>query len=300
MKKLFYTTFTFSIMAIVLMFPRSVIASEGPTAAILHVPATVAQQQQFYVDVVIDPQGKSFNAIQGTIVFSNDNLSLVRTETGSSNVTFFVDPPTLKGNTITFSGIIPGGFSGLINPFDPTHPGPAEIVRLVFMGKAAGEAQIIATGMTIADNDGQGTLETVPDQRSFLSILTTVAPSVYAVHDTTPPLLTASVVQDHDLNNDSYTLVFNATDKQSGIDHVEVKEGSKEWRTVKSPYLLQDQSRKSIISIRAIDNAGNATLVSIDAAPHPSDTAVPIVLIIVSLCIVLYVIKQKYIHHRAE
>lgn len=270
------------------------------TISLTNIPTTIGQQQQFYVDVTIDPQGKSINAIQGSIVFSSDNLSFVRAETGTSNITFFITPPTLKGNTITFAGIIPSGFNGLINPFDAQHREPGEIMRLVFMGKAAGEAQIIATGTTVADNNGQGTLEFVPDQRNFLSVSTTVSPSTYTTHDTKPPLITALVAQDTNLDNGKYALIFNAVDKQSGIDHVEVKEGGADWQTVQSPYVLHDQSRKSIILVRAIDVAGNTTLVTINAAPHADDSTFIVCFGLILLALILYFINKKYFHHDSE
>jgi hypothetical protein len=274
--------------------------TQAAVITIGHAPLTVAQQQQFYVDVIVDTQGKTINAIQGSIVFSNNNLSFVRAETGSSNITFFITPPTVQGDVITYAGIIPGGFNGLINPFDPQHRGPGEIMRLVFVGKAAGEGQIISTATTVADNNGQGTLETVPDQQTFLAISTAIAQATYTTHDTKPPLITASVIQEPDLNNGKYTLIFNAVDKQSGIDHVEVKEGDDIWRVADSPYLLRDQSRKSILSVRAIDVVGNATLVTINPAPQANNPTLPLCIGLLALGIILYVVKKKYIHHDTQ
>ncbi|HTH92969.1 MAG TPA: cohesin domain-containing protein [Candidatus Paceibacterota bacterium] len=284
---------TIALLFTLLSLPHT---AHAASIALTHVPTSVAQQEQFYVDVTIDPQHTSLNAIQGSIIFSNDALSLVRIETGSSIIPFFITPPTIKGNTVMFSGIIPSGFNGLIDPFDSTHTSPGEIMRLVFAGKTAGEAQIIATGITVANNDGQGTLQTVPDQKSFLSVSTAVAPSLYGVHDTISPLLSASIVSDKDLYDGRYALIFSATDKQSGIDHVEVKEGNGDWHTVQSPYLLRDQARRDILLVRAIDVAGNPTIVTINAAPHESRTTLWLIIGLLMVCCIIYVIK-KYHHH---
>jgi hypothetical protein len=54
-----------------------------------------------------------------------------------------------------------------------------------------------------------------------------------------------------------YFIVFSTADKESGIDHYEVKEGEGEWKIEKSPYLLKDQSLKSKILVKAIDKASN-------------------------------------------
>ena len=67
-------------------------------------------------------------------------------------------------------------------------------------------------------------------------------------------------------------LVFSTTDAASGIDRYEVSEigldwlgnikseQETEWKTVKSPYLLEDQSLKNAIRIKAVDKAGNERL----------------------------------------
>lgn len=279
---------------IIIFVTLSVHRADAASISLAPMPATIAQQQQFYVDVTIDPQGISFNGIQGAVSFSSDTLSFVRAETGSSSITYFIDQPTVKGNTVTFSGIIPGGFDGLINPFDPVHKKPGEVMRLVFVGKAAGTATIGTSHMQIAGNDGQGTLQPVPDQQFHFVVSNTVAPSVYSTPDTVMPVLSASIVSDKDLYDGKYTLVFTAVDKQSGIDHVEIKEGTDAWQTIQSPYVLRDQSRQGILLIRAVDAAGNATLVTINAAPQSSRLVLPILLILFLLSIVLYVIKKKY------
>ena len=287
MKKLL---FTFLIVSVI------VFSSQHAHAAVInfaHTPTTIAQQQQFYVDVTVDPEGKSFNAIQGSIAFSDDTLKFVRAETGTSNVTLFIQRPTAKGNVITFSGIIPGGFDGLINPFDPNNKLPGQIVRLVFEGKAAGEAQIISTATTVADNDGQGTLEPVPDQQAFLSVSTSVAPALYTTADAQPPTLSASVVKENNLYNGKYTLLFSAIDKQSGLDHVEVKEGNGSWVTAESPYVLHDQSRRSILLVRAFDVAGNVSVV-VTIPPLEQGSQLPmIILLVIFVLIVAYVIYKK-------
>jgi len=286
--------FTFLIIALSLVFSKPLYAA---TVTLEHAPATVDQQQQFYVDVMVDPTGKSFNGVQGAITFSTDTLSFVRAETGTSNVTLFIDQPNLNGNTISFSGIIPGGFDGQINPFDPANKGPAEIVRLVFEGKAAGSATIDSSQFSVTDNDGHGTLETIPDTALPITVTSTVAPSLYVTPDTTAPILSASVVSDADLYDGKYTLIFTATDKQSGVDHVELQEGDGPWITIQSPYLLQDQSRHSILSLRAYDVAGNVSTITIAPIPSASSTIIIVILVLIAL-LILYVIYKKIRHKK--
>ncbi len=73
-----------------------------------------------------------------------------------------------------------------------------------------------------------------------------------------------------------YFIVFNALDKQSGIDHYEVMEepfrefdaftwgrADAPWIETESPYVLQDQTLNSTIRVKAIDKAGNERIVTL-------------------------------------
>jgi hypothetical protein len=267
------------------------------TAAMVlqHVPESVDQQEQFYVDVEIDPNGTSFNGAQGSVTFSNDTISFVRAETGSSIVTYFITPPTLQDNTVTFSGIILGGFNGLINPFDQSHKLPGHIMRLVFAAKAQGTATIDTHDSTVTANDGEGTLQSASSAHASFPVSDAVAISKYVTPDITLPTISASVVQEHALFDGRYTLIFTATDKQSGIDHVELQEGGGAWNTVQSPYLLHDQSRKSILSLRAYDASGNVATITV-APISSSSTTIALIILIFILLITLYVIHKKSKH----
>jgi hypothetical protein len=256
-----------------------------------NVPTSVAQQQQFYVDIALDPGGVSINGVQARVSFSEQTLSFVRAETGASSVTLWINQPHIADNVISFSGIIPGGFDGLINPFDPAHKKPGEIVRLVFVGKSAGPATIAISDVSITNNDGQGTLESLPDSMKTFSVSTNVAPSTYTVADTIPPTLTAQIVSEKDLFNGQYTLLFSASDKESGVDHVELKEGDSPWTTIESPYLLHNQKRSDILLLRAYDVAGNMTTISI--API-KPVVVPTVMIVIGILCVLILIYAIY------
>ncbi len=58
-------------------------------------------------------------------------------------------------------------------------------------------------------------------------------------------------------------LIFSANDKFSGIDRYQITEGRKGLATAQSPYTLLDQSRKSAITLQAVDSAGNISEISI-------------------------------------
>jgi hypothetical protein len=276
-----------------ILIPR---VADAASMVLQHAPQAIAGQEQFYVDVAVNADGDSFNGIEGGVVFSSNTLSFVRAETGASIVTYFIDQPSVQGNTVNFSGIIVGGFDGLINPFDQSKKFPGQIVRLVFAGKNPGAAVISTAHVHVTRNDGQGTLESAEDDRVSFAVSAATSPSVYKTDDSTAPTISASVVNEKDLYDGKATLIFSAADKQSGIDRVELQEGNGTWKAVESPYLLQDQSRKGILSLRAYDVAGNVATITIGAtASHTTGAA--IILIIITL-ILLYVIYKKSKHKK--
>ncbi|MES2225176.1 MAG: hypothetical protein V4478_04295 [Patescibacteria group bacterium] len=276
-----------------LIIPRTALAT---SVLLQHAPQSVTGMQQFYVDVAISADRDAFNGIQGEVHFSSANLEFVRAETGTSIVSYFIDQPKADGNTISFSGIIVGGFGGLINPFDQGKRFPGQILRLVFQAKKPGTASIFTKNITVTKNDGQGTLSSVDDARVSLAVVAGKNNTAYSFEDTVAPTITASVVYEKDLNDGKPTLIFSAIDKQSGIDHVELQGKNGSWKTIESPYLLQNYSGKGILSVRAYDVAGNVALTTVGtAATH----AVGAALLLAAIAIlILYVIYKKSKHKK--
>jgi len=108
--------------------------------------------------------------------------------------------------------------------------------------------------------------------------------------DKTPPEpFTVEIGRDENIFNGQYFLSFSTVDKQTGIDHYEVLEISPadyalaqgqasvlsritnkilghglaglNWQVATSPYLLQDQTLKNMIKVKAVDKAGNERIV---------------------------------------
>ncbi len=76
--------------------------------------------------------------------------------------------------------------------------------------------------------------------------------------DITPPEpFEAKIGRDSSIYDNRYFIAFSTTDKTSGIDYYEIKEGKLDFQKAVSPYLLQDQKLSSKIIIRAFDKAGN-------------------------------------------
>ena len=222
--------------------------------------AVVHQGQEVHVDILLDPEGETINTVSVTGTLP-EHLVFGGFDDSASIVSFFVDDPkvTSSGNQFTFSGIIPGGFSGLIDPFAPSVRKPGTLMRLIFTGKTPGVGRSDLVGVEAYLNDGEGMRAKVVTGSLNLLVdgLLDWLP-IADIPDTTPPLpFTPVVTRDFLLFQNDYVLIFNTKDKESGINHYQVKEGSGVWTRAVSPYVLTDQTLSEDVWVKAVDRAGN-------------------------------------------
>ena len=235
---------------------------------------SVAAGQEFSVDLMLDTAGSDMNAVAGTIVFS-DSLSLEKIYDGGSIVSLWVKAPNPESdNSISFSGIIPGGFDGVLEPYSDIKR-PGRILTVVFKAKAAGKGNISVRDGQLLLNDGQGTkaeyiakdLEWQAVENISQSDQTTVSVSAALEDGDAPEIFSPQLVKDPSLFSGQWFLSFAAADAKSGIERYEIQESlssvpaEDNWRATSSPYLLQDQSLRHYIFVRAIDRSGNVRLI---------------------------------------
>lgn len=259
----------------------------------------VGAGEQFYVDLMLDTEGQSVNTIEGSITFQNDNISFLRCEDGKSMVNLWVLKPALDldGNTLRFAGVMTNGFDGVIDPFNPDYKLPGLIVRLVFEGKKPGVSSFSTSTFNLNLNDGKGTALTASPFYGSINVGDYVNNQRYDSKIDSLPLLEAYVIRDANVYNNKYVLVFQATDKNTGIKSVKIKEGKRDWVVAESPYLLKDQSRASIIYIQATNNQGASIIKVIEPLSRKflSIRNITIILIVVLLlAIIARVIWKRY------
>ncbi len=257
----------------------------------------VSLREQLYVDVFVDPENTSINGIDGRILFSKDMLSFVRAEEGQSVVTLWIEPAKAFGDTILFTGIIPNGFLGVIDPFNTTLKKPGKIIRLVFEAIKSGTARVQIESLIVTKNDGIGTEIHVPSIGDTVVISQNSNAILYKNPTSLNPELHAQVIREPMLFDGKYVFIFNARDSESGIENVSVKEGSREWKKVTSPYLLEDQTRHSTLYIQATNFSGKSTLVMIDQLPCTLFSPQYGILFLVCI-ILLFILRRKYVHTR--
>ena len=230
------------------------------------------------------------------VVSYDPSVIAVDVSRGDSILSLWVEDPKIDQNahTITFAGGVPNGYCGRV-PGDPQLSNV--LAKIVFQvpgfsvgGGNSKEAHISFDPAThIFLNDGLGTLAPLKTFGATI-VLDNKAGNAITDHwseavqqDTVMPSpFSIELVQNDAVFSGKYYVVFSTTDKQSGIDHYEILEEpikelslfkwgipNRSWVKAKNPYVLVDQSLKSVIRVKAIDKAGNERI----AIFAPEDTA---------------------------
>jgi hypothetical protein len=222
----------------------------------------------FIVDLRIDTEEECINTVKAIISFPKDLLEAKDFSTGNSILSLWIESPKIdqKEGLISFVGGIPGGFCGPL-PGEPEKPNLLGriIFRVVSRDVSRSLAQIaFRNDSQVLLNDGFGTPAKLTLKKAIFTILPEKAEvpkeewqEELTKDDIPPEPFEIKISQDPNIFGGKYFIVFSTTDKQTGIDHYEVKEGKRNWKRAESPYLLEDQSLKSIILVKAVDKAGN-------------------------------------------
>ncbi len=229
--------------------------------------------QDFQIDLMLDTQEKEINAMEASIVFPEELVEITDIKDGSSILTLWVEQPSLHEEKITFAGIVPGGFAGVVGPYEGAKPG--KILSIALKTKNPGQGEVALEDVQVLLHDGLGTPVDFSISNFHFSIFEDVeVKPVEPVPDITPPKpFTPEIVQHPELFDGKYFLVFSTTDKDSGISHYEVQETREKiqetkWQRAESPYVLQDQDLRSYIYIKAVDRAGNERIEVVEP-PYP-------------------------------
>lgn len=226
---------------------------------------TIGQDQEFTVTLFLDAQNKTINALEGELAWS-ESLELLTINSGDSIVPLWITEET-KNNQHRFSGVIPGGFSGLLTPYS-AQPQPGKVLALRFKAVAPGSGEVAIKGAKVLLHDGAGTEDLVSAQ-NFNFTVTTEPQQLDAeltanlIDKNSPEEFMPEIIWNEDLYDGQWALIFSAQDKGSGIDHYEVKEGRKDFVLATSPYLIKDQSLKGKIIVKAVDKSGQERIVEV-------------------------------------
>ena len=247
-----------------------------------------AQGEEFLMDVFLNTEGESVNAVEGRVVFPTDLLEAGDIRDGNSIINFWVEKPRiLEQGVIVFSGITPGGFSGSKNL----------LFSIVFRAKKDGRNTIQAEAIRVLRNDGEGTevrVQTSPFSFAISTGSESSTGGVPEIIDNEPPEdFKPIIINEASIFDGKYALIFATQDKISGIGRYEVREG--QWgrfSAAESPYLLKQQSLDRKIFVKAIDKAGNERVAVLNAANSaPWYQQYAILSILLMMIVVLFLFK---------
>jgi len=291
-------TLTFFILSL-LCFPLSANAArfyfEGDTS--IRVGETVP------VILMLDTEGAEVNALEGTVLASGV-LQMVGIREQDSVVSMWIERPVIAGTgTAYFSGIIPGGFSGVLSPFwEGGRPGAVYTILVEGTGQGTGQLSL-GPAASVLQNDGMGTQLPVTAADLVIRVTEGAAPAASVPEDTDmPEEFTPLVAQDSDVFGGAHFLVFSTIDTASGIDHYEVAETRTRFNEpvfarAESPYQLSDQSLRSYVHVKAVDRAGNERVTILP--PQQSDPWKPYLWSIL-LGLVVIAVLSKILRRRHE
>ena len=272
--------YKFLLWRFVLIFAVLPFAANAQSLILKAPKAAYSVGDSFQVSLSIDTKGQVINTLSGTIKIPTSYLQIIDIRYGNSIVSLWVERPAINAaaGTITFTGGVPGGFSGSAGP----------ILSFGVRAKKAGAAAISFGDIKVLLNDGLGTeLKNISLSALNLTIKEAPLPSpkpkpgaptppppppkaeYIPPPDTVPPEDFIPVVSRHPTVADNkYFVSFFAVDKDSGVSRYEIIESPfiLSWLTKQfdaspavadTPYILQGQYWAYNVLVRACDQAEN-------------------------------------------
>jgi len=266
----------------------------------------LAPGQIWQLDLNLSVAEQSINAVAATVTYPSYFLDLVDISDGNSIIALWLDKIEEQGS-FSFSGVIPGGFSGILNP-QYQAPQPGKIVSLIFKVKEQeGQGRIDLEKVEVLLHDGLGTSDQVVLNSYDFTInqeaakkLEMPSQDLWPEDMRGPEDFNLNLARDPNLFDGQWVLIFATQDKISGLDHYEVKEGKNEFITATSPYLLQDQTLSQDIEIKAVDRAGNETIAKMPAQMPGLGYEKYLIWVIMLLVLVIIVGSIKFIIDRKK
>jgi hypothetical protein len=270
----------------------------------------VKKNEFIVVPIYLDTQFEEINAVEVYVNFS-DNLVFRDYLDGKSIITHWIEKPHVvvpsvhyMASQIIFSGIVAGGISGR----------NLNLVELVFEAKESGIAKIeIDENSKVLLNDGLGTkTKLIALSQSFNILEIKGLPEIKIKDNFSPEPFKIYLAKNKEIFNGKYYIIFETKDKQSGIAYYEISEKpinfillaepdikNLSFKKAESPYVLEDQSLRSYVVVKAVDKAGNERVEIL----YPQrvllydDVLMFIICLVILIGSMIFIIKFRYKQH---
>ncbi|MBI5421314.1 MAG: hypothetical protein HZA35_03320 [Parcubacteria group bacterium] len=225
----------------------------------------VQPETDMRIDFVLRIENRQINTLGGEIRYDPTTLEFKGIDDTRSVVPIWIEKFKEDKGMIRYAGIIPGGYKD-------EH---AFIGTLLFKTKNAGVTTLFIEHTKVFLHDGVGTEVPLPSSSFVIRISDNAlkeTPDIRPRDAWSPDAFSLYLSRNETMFEGKWFIVFLTQDKGSGIDHYEVLEEKNgldmktgnapyhRWKTVESPYVLQDQSRFSYVYVKAVDRAGNETV----------------------------------------
>lgn len=298
MNKLFNKKIYFFILAFSAIFlPYSVFASTMYIDT-NHLDFFVGDTILF--SVRINSENKDINTVEGEVLldYLANAVSLTDINTAGSEFSLWPSKPlpSESNTSISFVGGSPGG---LISK-------DAIVFNIVLKLQETGQITLSPNNIGVYLNDGKGTKDEVSVKDLIINVLPKKSDAqsaddwstIISNDKTAPESFEITLGKDPSIFDNQYFISFFTTDAESGVAYYEVQEGERDFVRAESPYLLQDQSLKNLIQVKAIDKAGNERIEELT----PSAAALPfyknilfwIAVFIIIIIVVFYVFWRNF------
>lgn len=267
----------------------------------------VVLNQEFRVDLKLDPEADEINAIGGRLTWPSD-LEVVAVLDGQSMVSLWTERPYYDGQQMIFSGVMPGGYKG---SYSPGQSGVAAgvVFSVIAKPKRLANQLLNISELEVYPNDGSGELLTVAKP----SLLIRVVPETDKTQGRLiendkqgPQGLVASIESSPEVADGRWFVAFSAYDQGSGIknfyiDEARTDKSSGNWLAVGSPFVLTDQTRSRHVLIKAVDWNDNESIISLppleeragaEASRWSGSRLALLLIVMAGLAILIYLIKK--------
>jgi hypothetical protein len=262
------------------------------------------EESIYEIQVVLDPEGSEWTAVQGEILFESDSVRLLDLKTGGSLVGLWVDTPEIKGNRVRFSGMTPGG-------------GGQEkgLLFSIFLQVAELQESEILT-IELSDfvlsvyPDFSEPVEIKMSPLSLLLVSTSQPPQNVQITDKTQPNgFSLSRIRSKLISSRHPVLLFQTVDDNAGISHYELFSSTREqeitedflesdgWVHVESPLILDKGLNDTYLYIKAVDRAGNVLTRSLDPESEEPEVKRRAQLITLAVLFFLSLVILLYEHY---
>lgn len=209
--------------------------------------------------VRVDSENQDINAVEGKVLlaYRAGAVSLADINTAGSQFSLWPGKPfpSEDNGSISFVGGSPGG---LLSE-------DAIVFNFVLKLQEAGQITLSPSDIGVYLNDGKGTKDNVSIEGLVIDVLPekSGAPpvddwtTIISLDKTAPEPFEIVLGKDPFIFDDQYFIGFFTTDAESGVAYYEVQEGEGDFIWAESPYVLQDQSLGNLVTIKAVDKAGN-------------------------------------------